>query len=404
MSKIDFYNINNNDYKPAKDFFIYDYYSNAKRKVKNKIYHEEEEKTKKCLKELKQRYCFLYENAPLIVAFMIDYLPNSFLEEVKERIGYSFEREFLYCNEIYLKNYRYLTVLEILEDYMLGYDNTKSNDLEKIVAHLKKNPDERIKKVQEEFDFSKGNVGIGKFDFCMKILVDSVYSFVLAQKEFEVFEAKKTNNGFICVEDDRGRRCCLYNYDIDLKLNALNLYYSILSYRNKRNNKNVNLDKGMKKLQFTDSLIEKEALIRISLVGRNKFLEAFSTTISNIFVRVNLSNVFNSEIYERVHDEIPYFHNAICNKIHGVENGCNTEFFPQEEDIFYLNDDFKTLCPCCGALVETGVMNRYHKRQIEERIKKRSLEDLNLERKVSLLSELISIDGVEYNKDKVKKR
>ena len=237
----------------------------------------------------------------------------------------------------------------------------------------------------------------------MKILVDSVYSFLLAQKKFEVYEAKKTNCGYMYIEDNSGRRYRLHNYDIDLKFDAINLYYSILSYRNNRNNKNVKLDKGMKNLQFANVANEKKVPIRFSLVGRNKFLEAFSTTISNIFVRVNLSNVFNSDIYEKVHDEIPYFYNAICNKIHGVENGCNTDFFLQEEDIFYLNDGFKTLCPCCGALVETDIMNRYHKRQIEERIKKRSLEDLNLERKVSLLSELISLNGVDYNKDMVKK-
>ena len=62
------------------------------------------------------------------------------------------------------------------------------------------------------------------------------------------------------------------------------------------------------------------------------------------------------------------------------------------------------LCPCCGSRVTTGVLSKNHKAKIENRIKKRCMEDKDLDRKLTLLSELIKIDGTSYNKEKVKVR
>ena len=49
-------------------------------------------------------------------------------------------------------------------------------------------------------------------------------------------------------------------------------------------------------------------------------------------------------------------------------------------------------------------MSRHHQSKIEARIRKRSLEDPNLDRKLTLLSELIKLGGVSYNEDKVIER
>ena len=155
-------------------------------------------------------------------------------------------------------------------------------------------------------------------------------------------------------------------------------------------------------LGFTNGFNSKKAPIRFSLVTRNKFIDALAITRYNFGETIRLDSNFKEDIYFKFHDEIPRYHNAICNSIHGVNGGCNTEFFPKEEDIFYLDKKFIALCPCCGSRVSTGVLSRNHKSKIEARIKKRCMNDKDLDRKVSILSELISLGGTDYNKGKVK--
>ncbi|MBQ7105548.1 MAG: hypothetical protein IJN90_06805 [Bacilli bacterium] len=394
---------NNNIYKFDKSYSIYTDKRTMNRKANNIILpkHSDVHPEVKWLNELEKRYCNLYRNAPLIIGYISDYMPDSFKEEVFKRTGFKPSYEYLYSPDIVLNKYRGLTALEILEDYMLGYDTKNSSDLEKIIALNKKHPDKNMERVFEEFDFSKGNIGFSKFDEAMKILLDVVYSFVQAQKEKGIINgAVKTEHGYSIYDNISG----IPHYVLNAKLDVLERYYSILEFKNHRSEKHYELSRGMETLKFTNGFNSEKAPIRFSLVGQNKFLDALAITRYSFGEVIRLSSDFKSDIYFKLHDEIPWFHNAICNKIHDVEDSCDTEFFPREEDIFYVDNKFVSICPCCGGRVTTGVMSRHHKTEIEGRIRKRSMEDPNLDRKLTLLSELIKLGGVSYNEEKIKEK
>ena len=337
------------------------------------------------------------ENDALIIAFISDYLPDSFKDEVYERTGFQPSREYLYCPDITLKDYRGLTVLEILEDYMLGNDTSNSSDLEKIIISIKKNPDINIDSVLRHFNYDEPNIGFSKFDEAMKILLDLVYSFVKAQKDLGTKEASKTIHGYQIKSDEK-----IPEYVINYKLDTLERYYSILRFKNSYEDSGYNLERGMKSLKFTSGFSDKKVRFRFSLVGNNKFLNAFAMSRDSLQEVIHLKPGFRESIYFKFHDEIPRSHNAICNGNHGVVSGCNTDFYPKEEDIFYIDKKFIALCPCCGSRVTTVFLSVNHRAKIENRIKKRCMEDKDLDRKLTLLSELIKIDGTSYNKGKVK--
>lgn len=404
MEKFKLYNdlIYNNDLK--RSYSIYTDRSNMKRKYyKDSIIlpkHSDVHPEVKWLNELEKRYCNLYKNAPLIIGFISDYMPDSFKEEVFNRTGFKPSREYMYSPDIVLNKYRGLTALEILEDYMLGYDTKNSSDLEKIIAVNKRHPDKNIERVFDYFDFNEGNIGFSKFDEAMKILLDIVYSFIQAQKNTGVYLASKTEHGFSRL-DSSGY---IPEYILNSKLDALERYYSILEFRNDRNNKYYKLSRGMESLGFTNGFNSKKAPIRFSLVTRNKFIDALAITRYSFGERIRMDSSFKEDIYFKLHDEIPRYHNARCNELYVVGEYCDAEFFPREEDIFYIDNKFIAICPCCGSRVKTGVMSRHHQGQIEARIRKRSLEDPDLDRKLTLLSELIKLGGVSYNEDKVIER
>ena len=404
MEKFKLYNnlIYNNDLK--RNYSIYTDRSNMKKKYYKDVVilpkYSDVHPEVKWLNELEKRYCNLYKNAPLIIGFISDYMPDSFKEEVFNRTGFKPSREYMYSSDITLVNFRGLTPLEILEDYMLGYDTKHSSDLERIIALNKKHPDKNVEKALKEFDFSKGNIGFSKFDEAMKILLDIVYSFIQAQKETGVNLAEKTDHGY-SVLDGSGY---IPGYILNSKLDALERYYSILEFRNDRENKFYKLSRGIDSLNFTGGFSSKKAPIRFSLVTRNKFIDALAITRYSFGGVIRLDSNFKEDIYFKLHDEIPRYHNARCNNLYVVGEFCDAEFFPREEDIFYVDNEFISICPCCGSRVKTGVMSRHHQSKIEARIRKRSLEDPGLDRKLTLLSELIKLGGVSYNEDKVIER
>ena len=401
MSKINHlanFNIDNNIYKIDKS---YKYKTMKKTSVyKNSILlkHDDSQIEAKWLRELESRYCNLYKNAPLIICFISDYMPDSFKDEFYKRTGFKLSKEYVYSSDITLKDYRQLTPLEILEDYMLGYDTKHSSDLEKIITVNRKHPSKEIERISKEFDLSKGNIGFSKFDEAMKILLDIVYSFVQAQKEVGIKKVVKTDYGY-SMYDYISK---IPNYVLNAKLDVLERYYSILSFKNSRKDSSYNLSRGMDSLKFTSRFSDNKALIRFSLVDQNKFLNALSITRYSLGDVISLSSIFKEAIYLKLHDEIPRYHNARCNSLYVEEEFCDAEFFPGEEDIFYVDNKFIAICPCCGSRVKTDVMSRHHKSQIEARIKKRSLEDPFLERKLILLSELVKLGEVSYNQEKVK--
>lgn len=339
------------------------------------------------MKKFEERYCYLYENAPIILFFMVNDLGDDiFSEEVKRRIGFDFREK----NAFLERKSKDLNGFVLLEDLVLGedvYQNYLNTFIETFHKYGFFSP-----RLSKEFDFSS-NIGIGKYDLCMKLLIDIVYSFIDSQSISTTLVYRKTSYGYQNVYNLYNNTNELYIDSSSLleKKKALSSYYSILGYRNSRGENVTFNDKGID----YGFIPEKKTLVR-----GNPFVKALQPSIDNFSMMRSLG----SSIYFKLHDELPFMNNCICNSIHGVENGCNTDFFVKEEDIFYKDDKFRVICPCCGAICTTGIGPGKFKDKIENRIKKRFVDDTSFDRKIEILSELYSMGSitVENGKKKVK--
>lgn len=361
-------------------------YKNGKLIYCNPLSDENIEKQKE---ELRRRYCYIYENAPLILAFMVhDCDDERFCDEVKKRLDFDFKED-----EICLgRSLKYLSCFELLEDILLGDDSIHKNDLYVTVGKIRDHSN-FYKSVKEYFNLDNGNIGPSKFDICMKLIIDSVYSLVKEQSNYRTAVYKKVNTGFVPLNDEdylRGSSRMILSSELEDKFILLDCYYDILSFRNEcGGSKNVINEKG---LSFRLSNCTQ------TLVCCNPFLSGCASR------KMELSYGFKSHIYFSLHDELPWMNNGICNSIHDVENGCGTDFFVKEEDIFYKDGKFGVICPCCGSIVKTGIVPGKFKDKIENRIKKRFSDDIFFERKIELLSELTSLTGDSEVKSLVKSK
>ena len=334
-----------------------------------------------------ERYCYLYENAPYILFFIVNDLEDdNFSEEVKERIGFDFRYEPFLPK----RDFKSLVIFEFLEDMFLGNDFKHKNVLENVIRQLR-NYNSVSESFKKEFDFSS-NIGASKYDECMRLLVDIVYSFVDSQNvSTKVYQ--KTYSGCISVPSPYNSRMerSLDYFEIKSKKKALESYYRVLSYSNCLGGGSYLKDRG---INYVFSPPER------TLISSNLFIKAMQ-----YFFGINdITKSFEKSIYFKLHDELPWNNNCICNSIHGVEDGCGADFRVQEEDIFYKDDKFNVICPCCGAICTTGIMPGKFKDRIEERIKKRFVGDKFFDRKISALSELYSMGSIvlENGKKKIK--
>ncbi len=334
-----------------------------------------------------ESYCYLYENPPYILYFIVnDLKDDNFSEEVKERIGFDFRDEYFLPK----RDIKSLVVFELLEDMILGNDFKHKNVLETVVNQLR-NYNSISEAFDKEFDFSS-NIGTSKYDECMRLLVDIVYSFVDSQNvSTKVYQ--KTHSGCIPVPSfyNSSIERKIDTFEINSKKRALDSYYKVLSYRNCMGGGVSIKDKG---INYEFPIPER------TLVSSNLYVKA----LQSFFGINDITKSFEKSIYFKLHDELPWMNNCICNSIHGVEEGCGADFRVKEEDIFYRDDKFNVICPCCGAICTTGIMPGKFKDRIEERIKKRFVDDKFFDRKISLLSELYSMGSivVENGKKKIK--
>ena len=332
--------------------------------------------TEQQMEEFTERYCYLYENAPVILYFMVNNLNDEeFSEEVKKRTGFDFRDK----NFVMSRNSKDINDFLLLEDIVLGDDYDCGNVLKTSVLILR-NCSSISESFDKEFDFSS-NIGIGKYDLCMKLLLDIVYSFINIQSFFPTNLCQKTQFGYKVLEHVTGKSLQLDSYEVDFKLRGLGCYYNILGYRNNISG-NVVLERERLDYGFPTG---KTLVNANNFVGTLLSLDKTSSTV----------RILGNMIYFRLHDEMPWHHNCFCCNHSGVEDGCGTEFYVKEEDIFYKDGKFRVMCPGCGAICTTSVWNDSFQDKIEERIKKRSIDDKYLDRKIEILSELHSIGAIE---------
>jgi len=333
-------------------------------------------------KNLSFRYQFLYQNSPLILAYILSLEINSSLRNlINEKCGITIKEE--EKNLIKLDGKTDTNIFEVLEDYLIG-DGYYTGYLLSILLNKLKEQDSFLD-VKKEFDLKKGNIGIGKYDQCMKTILDIVYSFINRQDEAKTSLYSLSLYG---LHKDEGKIVERFK---SYKLEALNRYYDILAYRNLENNNFRFKDKGLG-IRFS---------VYRSLVSNSSFIEAFRSHHSiGSFWENNyyLDEDEKRKIYYMFHDELPWDFKTSC-----IGKACHREISLIEEDIIYHQNAFKCICPFCGGINRINLSNLPNNERINERIRKRFKGDSKLDQKLALISELYSIGGIDIVKQKVKK-
>lgn len=336
---------------------------------------------------LMERYLFLYQNSPLILAYILcEKNDTSLAKTISERSGITIEDSEKYPKIKIGKDIE-VNIFEVIEDFLLGDGNYSEYLLSSLCKTL--NYHETFLNVKNDFDLEKGNIGFGKFDSCMKTILDIAHSFISSQKE------KKTDVYIAAYNGLYAKDVIVSPEDISDKLEALDRYYDILAYRNTKEN-NFKFDDS-------DKGIGIDFKVSRSLVKHGLFIGAFCSqrSIGSWWHnRYYLDEDKKRDIYFDLHDELPWNLSVKC-LING--NGCRTSFSLLEEDIIYHKNDFKCICPCCGNLINVYIPKFSRKERIMNRIRQRFKNDEDLNRKLAIISELSSIGGLDLAKEKVKK-
>lgn len=334
---------------------------------------------------LSERYLFLYQNSPLILSYILSQGINSSLAKaIIKRSGISIE-SIDKCQKIKVSKDADIDILELLEDFLLGDGTYPEYLLSSFCKEL--NRQDIFLSVKNDFDLEKGNIGIGKFDSCMKTILDIVHSFVSSQED------NKTDVYIAAYNGVYSKDIKVSKEDISDKLEALDRYYDILAYRNTKENN----------FKFNDKGLGIKLNVNRSLVNHGLFIGAFCSqrSIGSWWHnRYYLDEDKKRDIYFDLHDELPWNLSVKC-LING--NGCRMSFSLVEEDIIFHENDYKCICPCCGNLINVYIPEFSRKEKIMSRIKQRFKNDEDLNRKLSIISELSSIGGLDIVKQKVKK-
>lgn len=334
---------------------------------------------------LMERYCFLYKNSPLIVSYILSLgISSSLAKTITKRSGISIENSDK-CPKIKVDKDSNINIFEVLEDFLLGDGSYPEYLLSSLCKELKSQ--EIFLNIKKDFDLETGNIGIGKYDECMKTVLDIIHSFISSQEEDKTNVYIVSYNGLYDKEEK------IMKDDISDKLEALDRYYDILAFRNAKENNFKFDDKGLG-IKFN---------VNRSLVNHGLFIGAFCSqrSIGSWWQnRYYLDEDKKREIYFNLHDELPWDLSVKC-LING--NGCRTSFSLKEEDIIYHKNDYKCICPCCGNLINVYVPKFCRKEKVMNRIRQRFKNDECLNRKLAIISELSSIGGLDIVKEKVKK-
>jgi len=323
------------------------------------------------IQELLKRYCFLYDNAKIIVFYYMlstDCKADFFTEKAKIN-----KNILLSANES-LNIEKFVDFLTILEQAALGYEELETTSFYTMINYLKStNLFENLLKNEDTSIIEKR---CGDNDFYFELVLRMISSFIDVQNI-------NTN-----IEDPH------YNYLHSIsvlptvKREAMYRYYEIFNFIN-----DPEKERDYNHIFFYLNHAKR------TLVGYNEFIGAFSSGYNNrSFITRNDNGPSMSqirEIYFKYHDELPYDLEIECcddGMVTRPNNtkSCGKKFKVQEKDIFYQDGSFYHLCSNCGFIVK--IDNSLLNAAIQERIFSRCNQDKLLFRKQSILSELTSLD------------
>lgn len=339
-------------------------------------------------RKLIDRYKFLYNNSYVILGLILDGVSGFlFYEEITKKTNIKLQDIDI---ALYDKD-ESLNIGEVLEEFLLGDKDIDKTVLYRYVESIWSSSP-RMRNSKKKGIITE-NIGFSEYDKAVKFILDFVYSFVSAQQERKtyIYEEKdgtyKPSNSIV-----HGCKT-IYEIEIKEKLDVLDRYYDIISFTNKKDDK----------LTFDKGIMSQIPEVEKSLVSYNTFIRTFAsdyrTRGSSWENPRYLSLAQKRDLYFYFHDEIPFDYGYRCES-----DECQSSFNVLEEDVFYLDDLFKTICPCCGKVNSISLPNVKRIDKVRKRIVKRSLNDDLLEDKIKLLSELTAIGGIELAKEKVKRK
>lgn len=326
--------------------------------------------------KLIERYKYLYENAYFILApFMY--------EEAQEKFK---KNHNLKSSLIYLNINTSDKINSLFEEFLLTDKNTEDTTLYKIVEN-KRNDKEYLKQVKSGLSLLEKN---NKEKYCHKIALD-------------IWEILNSTGNYIEAQSSDLK-------NKEMKLKVLDEYYKIARYQN-----DGKIQTSGRKLNLHDcsSLVipinknENARDEKDTGIKENSFI----TKIANAPHYEYNNSVFTEgekqKIYLNYHDELPCDLEIVC----GIENDdhltteaklnrpdntspCGKNFTIKEEEIFVNPNKtsyrYFQVCPHCGWIV--NIPREFLSDGIKERIEKRCSQDEKLFKKMTLYSELFSLD------------
>jgi len=339
--------------------------------------------------KLMSRYKFLYEYSYIILGMLTDYECHSIFREVCNKTGLTLPDVDI-C--LYDKEDG-LNLGEVLEEFLLSDSNLEKTILYRYVNAVWSSS-ARMRGCKKKCFINSKNIGFSEYDEAVKFILDFTYSFIKSQQARKTYVYEKDSNGKYVPANSIVHGCkTVYDVDILEKLEVLDRYYDILSFVNRKDDK-LNLSKGI------DYEMPKA---KKTLVSYSPFIRTFASdlrTRGSVWENDRfLSLEQKKDIYFSFHDEIPFDYEVKCSS-----EECNNSYGFEEDDIFYMDGSFKTICPCCGSINQTKLPNIKTRDKISERVINRAVDDTLLEDKIKLLSELTALGGVSLVKEKVKRR
>ena len=319
--------------------------------------------------ELIERYMYLYENAPYILACYVKE------EEKKKKKGSNKKDLSIVLNRLDKK------MCLSIEEFMFSDKNYSDTFLYKYIESNRNNS-EYLETVRIGLELLEKENEKRKLD-ALRIKLD-------------MREILNQIRDFIFTQSGNGR-------DKNLKLKALNEYFKINRYSNDGHiytsgyavTSHDFIHCPICHIGITQDMIDFRSFKNIGLKNTN-FIN-FLAYAGNKYDENDciLSEDDKQGIYLHFHDELPWNLEIKCSSDENLvrpdnTNPCEEKFLIKEEEIFKNGDKYYHLCPHCGYIV--SIPNLYLSDGVKKRITERCNKDENLFRKIYLYSELYSLE------------
>lgn len=341
-------------------------------------------------KLLMDRYKFLYENAPFILAEIqaehFDEYP-ALCGDIKSITGIDGSNLGPFNRKCSPDNITIPYTLLLVEEYLFSnYRDTKT-ELEIYIDNMYKYPSSVVGILIGDFISNDVNYGETKKDKAVCVLLELVRSLLYNQNSNTLVKSRTKNNDMIYTSADPS----VCSFEIRHKQSCLEEYLRLARYRNR-----------LFEFGDDDALLPNYSLNKLttlSLVGSNPFLSYISKS------KLSFDEI--RSVYFYFHKEIPWDTEAVCKKSNDIiprdknSFSCGSKFYVNEDSVFSLAGEVLQLCPKCGYLV--NVSDKVSP-EVRRRIEDRDCLDKDVLRKRELLSELIKIGGIDDAKKLVKRK